>query len=262
MILSRLPVHAVLAAAVLLFVSTPNRSHAAPGVNLAWNHCLGEGTGVQNVDFACNTNTGSRTIVASMILPDDLPKVVGILVHVQITSASPTLPAWWELRGASACRTGALNVNMIPDPANAVCADWSGGVAAGGLVGYCSTLNPTCPGNPPPANGALLTASTFVLQDEATDLTAGTEYFLFNIVFNNVKTVGAGSCDGCEIPACIVFNDAGVADLNGLRITLVDPTAPGTNSVAWQGGGGGQTGCPGVTPTRRSTWASVKSLYR
>jgi len=261
MILSRFPVHAALATAVLLFVSTPNRSHAAPGVNLAWNHCLGEGTGVQNLDFACDTNTGSRTIVASMILPSDLPQATGILVHVRFTSASATLPAWWELRGSSSCRTGALNVNMIADPANAVCADWSDGTAAGGQVGYCSTVNPTC-GVPPPANGAVLTASTFVSLDVPKALTAGTEYFLFNFVINNLKTVGPGSCAGCEIPVCIVFNDAYVDDVSGLKFILVDPTAPGTNSVAWQGGGGGATGCPGVTPTRRSTWASVKSLYR
>ncbi len=39
----------------------------AAGVNLSWNACTPEG-GVQNKTFACNSNTGSRTIYGSFVL--------------------------------------------------------------------------------------------------------------------------------------------------------------------------------------------------
>ena len=41
---------------------------------------------------------------------------------------------------------------------------------------------------------------------------------------------------------------------------LTNASTPGGNFVTWQGGGG--TNCPAATPTRNSTWGSVKSLYR
>jgi hypothetical protein len=46
----------------------------------------------------------------------------------------------------------------------------------------------------------------------------------------------------------------------GLVITVSGPIE--RDYVTYQAGGGLGGQCPGVTPTKSSTWGSVKSLYR
>src|SRR5690349_1796199 len=54
----------LLALPALLAVASA--AHAA-GVSLRWNDCYGDG-GVQNKNFACDTNAGSQTLVGSFTL--------------------------------------------------------------------------------------------------------------------------------------------------------------------------------------------------
>jgi hypothetical protein len=106
-----------------------------------------------------------------------------------------------------------------------------------------------------------------VPQENAQDLSGGTEYFDFNLNVNNAKTVGTGACAGCTVPVCIVLNSINVVAKGALEQRFIStPTGPGSNYVTWQGGGVPTTpkgtGCPAATATRKSTWGSVKSLYR
>jgi hypothetical protein len=112
----------------------------------------------------------------------------------------------------------------------------------------------------------------FAIAPPLPDLVAAQEYFAFIAVIDRAKTVGTGACDGCTTPACIVFNHIKVATppVEGQQFRDVSLSGPtnGTDSnyVTWQGGAGvtsnlGQ-GCPAATPTRATTWSSVKSLYR
>jgi hypothetical protein len=247
-----------------LFLALP--AFAAEGLNLAWNHCLGEGTGVQNVTFACNTNTGLHAMTGSFVLGHDLGAVIGAEVVLDLASASPTLPAWWSFLNAGTCRQTSMAASFIPNATDVVCQDWSAGLAVGGLASWC-TIAGECVDHPTTPNVARVKVISAVPQENANDLAAGVEYFDFNLAINNEKTVGAGSCAGCETPVCIVLNSIRVVPKGdvGSR-TLTTPTAPGTNFVTWQGGGvpvvGGVTGCPAVTAARRSTWGTVKSLYR
>jgi hypothetical protein len=101
----------------------------------------------------------------------------------------------------------------------------------------------------------------------ATPIVGGDELYDFTINITNQKTVGTGSCAGCTTPVCIVLNSINVVAQDNVEERLLStPTAPGSNFITWQGGGnpsaGGTIGCPAATPTRRSTWGSVKSLYR
>ena len=251
--------------ALLLALLPPAEAHAAPGINLMWNRCFGEGSGVQNVSFACNTNAGSRAMVGSFALTRPMPNVIGTEIIVQLASESPALPEWWRFRNAGYCRLNSLSANFVLNPLDVVCVDWAQSFAVGGLGAYC-TADFGCP-QFEAANVALIKAINAVPQADAMDLLGGVEYFDFNLLINNVKTVGTGNCAGCSTPVCSVLNSIRVVDRGDVSARqITTPSAPGSNFVTWQGGGvpvvGGVSGCPAATPVKRSTWGSVKSLYR
>ena len=243
----------------------PSRAHAAQGVALAWNHCFGEGTGVQNVSFACDTNVGSHSMTASFVLSSPYPHVTGTEIVMKLASASSVLPAWWEFRTAGTCRQFALSVNSVEDPTDAVCVDWTSGQGVGTAVAaYCVE---GCSPGPFQPNTAVIKIVESVTPESAQDLSGGVEYFNFNLIVNNIETVGTGNCAGCSVPVCIVLNSINVvAGPYPDSRFLSAPAFPGSNFVTWQGGGGiavgGVTGCPAATPVQRSTWGSVKTLYR
>jgi hypothetical protein len=252
--------------ALLLLVAAPTTSFAAQGLNLAWSNCLGEGTGFPNRNFACGSNNGVNVMVGSFELASDLPQVIGTEIILQLASASPSLPDWWRFKNAGTCRQSSMAMNTVLNPVDVVCVDWSQGFAIGGLGAYCTSTFP-CVGAPSAANVAIVKLIDAVPQENAQDLAGGTEYFDFNLLINNVKTVGTGACTGCQVPVCIVLNSINVVDRGNLHPRFISgPTFPGSDFVTWQGGGVPSTpqgtGCPAATATRKSTWGSVKSLYR
>ena len=230
---------------------------SAAGVNLAWLRCFGEGSGTQNRTFACASNTGSNLAVGSFIAPAGTQGVSGNEVVIDLQSQGTVLPAWWQLRGTGQCRgvgTPALSVNFVANGADAVCIDEFGGGGAGGIgaytVGYGGALN-----------RARLTMA--IATAAPAPLDADVEYFAFNMIITNTKSVGTGSCAGCSIPVCIVLNSIKLTQGVGVGdFTLSQPGDPSSNDIAWQGGAIGGPGCPAATPTKNATWGSVKSLYR
>lgn len=263
------PLHRIARATIvavgLFLLLAPTAARAAQGLNLAWDRCLGEGSGVQNANFACNTNSGSHVMVGSFVLANDFPDVIGTEVVLELASASAALPAWWQFHSGT-CRQSTLAIHLQPNPADVVCVDWSDLQAAGGFAAYC-TAQFQCISAPSANNVAILKLVGAVPPASAQDLTAGVEYFDFNVLIPHAKTVGIGSCAGCDVPVCLVLNSINVVALDNVEQRfLATPTGPGTNFVTWQGGGvpvtPRGTGCPAATPSRRSTWGSVKSLYR
>src|SRR5262249_36835045 len=200
----------------------------------------------------------------SFVLGANLPQTIGLEIVLDLASASPSLPAWWDLFNAGACRQSSLSADFIA--ADPLCPDWAHGQSLGGLASYC-TLAGQCSDHPTDPNLARIKVAVAVAPNFARDLTAGTEYFGFNMGIDFATTVGPGSCGGCTIPVCIVLNSINVVQKGGLHAqTLTTGTGPGSNFVAWQGGGmpsgHGLTGCPAATATRRPTWGALKSLYR
>ena len=253
---------------ILLAAASP--AVAAPGIGLAWNQCFGEAGAVQNAAFACDTNTGSHRLEASFELSSPMSIVIGVEMVFDLASASPTLPSWWQLFYAGSCRPTSLAADFLPDPGDVQCTDWSVGLSAGGLGGYCTAANATpvgcgLPGQP--LNTARIKGITAVASQFAQDLAGLHPYFAFGIRINHEKTVGDGACGGCTVPVCIVFNSINVVARNNVENRyLTAPQAPGANFVTWQGGGapvvGTAIGCPAATAVRRSSWGEMKSLYR
>jgi hypothetical protein len=218
------------------------------------------------VTFACNSNVGSNVMTGSFVLGSGFVQAIGLEVVLDLASASANLPPWWSLHNAGSCRPTSLGVDLVADPSDVVCQDWSAGQAAGGLATYCTVTGP-CLDHPTSSNVARIKIGSAVAPQANQDLLAGTEYFAFHVSVNHAQTVGTGSCAGCETPVCIVLNSINIVREGGTAARqLTTPTAPGSSFVAWQGGGapivGGVTGCPAATATRRSAWGAVKSLYR
>jgi hypothetical protein len=218
---------------------------SAGGLGLRWNACGGDG-GVQNRSFACNTNTGTELLVASFVLTSGIANVEAIESRIDLKFAVPPQPAWWDFKTLG-CRATALSFRGTP-PVAATCADWG----ESGAIGLVAPL---------PSMPSLQVQS--YLPVAPVDLVAGQEYFAFSLLVSHQKTVGATSCAGCSERGCLSLQYVEIEDSAGI-VTTVGPSGSLSQDwlATWQAPIGGQP-CPFIgTPTRRSTWSTVKSLYR
>jgi hypothetical protein len=214
--------------ALLALLATSAR---AGGVNLRWTRCYGDG-GVVNRTFACAANTGTNILVGSFVLDNPLPLVSSNEMVLDVTTAAGTLPAWWQFKNVGTCRQTSLTFNVSANPNDVVCSDWTQGMAAGGIGSYTvGTLGP---------NTAQIKVVVAVPISGYSDLAANQEYFSFNLTINNQKTVGAGACAGCTVPACIALTSLKVNfDSGNSSLTLNTPANPMNSSyVFWQDGTG------------------------
>ena len=238
---------AILLCGMLLAISATVAS--AAGLNLRWTNCAGD-AGTQNRTFACANNTGSNVMVGSFVLDADLPQVNGDELVVDLASAGPTLVDWWKFTAAGTCRQLSLSIAAQD---GAACPDMFSLAASMNIAAYQMGLHGP--------NSARILCVNAVQAAAIADLTGGQEYGIAKWTFNNAKSVGTGSCTGCQTAVCIVFNSANITTEGNLRNTkLTGEAAPGSAYIVWQGGGG--TNCPAATPSKNATWGSVKSLYR
>jgi len=236
-------------AGVLLALSASMAS-AQGGINLAWIDCQGP----VNKVFACNTNTGTNTMVGSFDPPHTLPEFLGLSGQVDITTDQPTLPEWWK-HGTGFCRgTTALATNFDGSTAP-TCTDVFFGQAAGGFsydVGFPTGTS----------NRARFRVTCAVPFDNRTQVDPGTEYFAFKGIIQNSKSTGTGACAGCTNPACIVLNEIQLFQPPEAADDPILTNLRERNFITWQTPPTGPPGCPLTTPTRNSSWGQVKSLYR
>lgn len=226
----------------------------AEGINLSWNDC--GFSGGENRNFACNSNFGENVMVASFDPPSGITKLVGSSATLELQTTSTPLPSWWQL-ASGGCREGALRLELAA-PASPNCVDYWSSAAAGSFsyVGGGA------------ANRARITVSFGIPEALAGPVDAGTEYYAFQLIFNNAKSVGAGSCPGCFDPTCIVLTSIWLYQPPGAGDQLCNPHT--RNWVTWQptivGCPGGHeprlSGDCGATPAIHRTWGLIKTLYR
>jgi hypothetical protein len=166
-------------------------------------------------------------------------------------------------------------------PATAVnCTDWAGGAAAGGLETYA--IGQAAP------NTARIRGGFAVAASNLADLEPRQEYFAFTVVINHARTVGTGSCGGCDVPTCLFLQEILLETppvvgqpSRDVRLTR-GANFSGSQFATWQNGYlvDIQRSCREVVPgfpicrssfdcvlatpthTNGSTWGQVKSLYR
>lgn len=234
---------------------------SAAGVNLSWDNCGAAGT--QDKNFLCNTNTGSATFVASVLAPAGIGLWTSFETEVQLQANTTTFPEWWRLRNQTGqtgqCRAGFLSTSQdfTGAPYNASgCADVYFNQGAGGITTYLVGFNG--------ANRARLAVTYSVPTANQVPLTPGEQYMSMraSILYN--KTVGLTTptqfCPDCQVGVCLVVTYVRCLQPAGAPGGNVSVTnSGGRNFITWNGG---LPSCPGATPTRSTTWGSVKALYR
>lgn len=230
--------------AVLMLAA--NAAFAAAGINLSWTSCGALGTSTKT--FACAANTGSDVMVASYVAPSGTTGITGMEAVIDIQSSTPTMPDWWLFKNAGTCRQTALSSL----PAGASCdGDYWAGQASGGISAYITPyLSAT--------NRARLLIIYAVPSNLAGPVDADVEYFAFTTTITHAKSVGTGSCAGCETPMCIVLNEIKLTQGVGIGDFRIG-TAAANNIITFQGES--PSNCLTV-PVKNRTWGAVKSLYR
>ena len=247
-----------LSRASLLLAAVATHTQANPGVALRWNHCYGEGTGQMIRSFACDTNAGFEELVGSFVLPTDLDHVTGneIVVDVQtgipyayatFIAPPPDLPEWWRFMNAGSCRQNSLVLAPSPDPESQACPDWASGQTFEFIGAY--RVGTHGPGT------ARVSVLKVVPRTAEQRLAGGTEYYSFTLRILHDRTVGDGSCAGCNVLMTLIFNSVNVTTDGNVNNTMLVGPLDGLVSyfATWR---------PITVPVRATSWAELRSRYR
>lgn len=231
-----------LCCAAMLFVSlgTAKRADCQPpsGINLSWSAC--GASGVQSLSSACDSNDGEPlVIVGSVRKPPGGESVFRFISTIDIDAGDSELPAWWEVAGVGACRTGAVSVSYDAG-AQLPCED----MLFPARLESAQRIGPSL---------LRLTIVTEYL-DLGVPVPSHPEYGLFTIRVPRAATIGPGACTGCGRSVCIVFRQAVLQQPGDPPLVLTSPLE--RSYVNWQG-----TTCA-ATPTKNVTWGRLRSLYR
>ena len=227
------------------------------GVNLSWDDCGSHG--LEDKSFACDTNEGAPfTMVASFTAPDFVTAAIEITVQINLIFGSSSVPSWWELRTQAdqlhGCRDGELVWDQDSSTTSACGQPWA--VAPQGGIGSY-TLGAVFS---QPYTAELLGVVAVASKDSAA-LIPGAEYYAMKFSITRSKTVGAGSCAGCDVTMCAALVRIKIYQTDGHPAgnpDIYDPPPGGRNTITWQGGGGAN--CSWV-PVKRQTWGQIKALY-
>lgn len=232
----------------LLLIVAPAR---AAGLSLGWQDSRAEqGPGLPEQTFSCIAPAGSGIpLFPAFVLAAPIDSVIAMEFVVDVIVAGSELPPWWRI-GLEPCRPLGWSIDVVP--AASALDPWDGGGVGGSLA--------WTPGQPfgHPAHGRLIGA-TAVLPGSQRALSAGVPYSVGRIL---LMPDAVGTCPGCSLPACLVFNSLLIRRMPGAspeEVLLVTPESAGENQALWQGGQGSD--CRAV-PVRRRTWTDIKMLYR
>lgn len=235
-------------------------SLALADLHLRWNDCFGETGATSNQTFACNTDAGFESLVASFTTPDTIRGVVGFEVSIDLLGENNTVPDWWNLTpGAAGCRSSAVVLDLLPHPGWTSCQRVLPGSAAFGW-----TFGPRYIGSPGTMRLRLVMAvpapdSFSVRPDQG-------EMFLATITLAHSRTAGADSCAGCGQPLCMAFTQLGVVTHGAAPYDHVYQGClyPSPDCyVTWQNMViGPWPACPSLVPVRNRTWGEIKARFR
>lgn len=236
----------------LLAVTAHLASASAGGINLGWDDCGGL-PATANRTFACDTNSGSHTLVGSFVAPSGVTAASANEFIMDMQTSGATLSPWWGLR-TGMCREGSLTASFDFTSGPFTCYDyWQGG-----SFGAVSMFDPPV-GNRARIKGIVAIPAGSPL---ITSIPEGLEVYSFKALINSAKSTGLGACAGCQDGACIVLTSIRInqpVGTPGGQILVTSPAA--RRHVTWQSGTSAGP-CPEVTPTRNTTWGSIKALYR
>jgi len=235
----------------------------AGGVNINWGSgCWSDGTRLEDLAFACNTNSGYASMTCSFMTSYAQPDFVGLEIDLEGMSATCTIPSWWQM-GSGECRRSAISASADSLTGPQIgCVDMWQNQAIGGLAYYYDGANT----NPweLPARRARMVAVFAVPAESPIPLEPDVEYYAASIRITYAKTVGEGSCSGCQYPFLWGLYSIKVAELTQYEM-LTEVLPDGNQCLRWQHAAascyyGFSSDC--IVPTRNPTWGQIKTLYR
>jgi len=225
---------------------------AGAGLSLGWQDCrTAPGTGSDNQNSGCTVSINDLPLLPALRLVTAVDSVIACELVIDVIVAATALPAWWQMQPGGCHGSppgwGASLATAVscPDP-------WQGqatALAAAWLTSF--------PGSTP--DRGRLTAAVVAPPGTLARFEADVPLALCRLA---LRSDNSQTCSGCSIPGCLVFNSLLIRRLPGSsweEATVTSEQVAGATKVRWQGGLGAD--CQAV-PTRRSTWAEVKSLYR
>lgn len=229
-----------------LLALTVGVASAQSGLNLSWVDCGAAGQASRT--FACTSNSGTNSLIGSIITGTPIPNMVGHEGVFDLQTNQAALSPWWTY-GTGQCR---LSTHLQASFNGATSCENPWINAGFGSYNYTAAFN----GVPNRAR-----FRTVWGMNPGAPVDGSTEYYCVSVALSNARSAGLGACAGCLDGACIVFNSSKMLQPAGQGdFTISGPIE--RDYVTWQAGGGLGGECPGVTPTKSSTWGSVKSLYR
>jgi hypothetical protein len=232
--------------AALFVIAVPAARAQAPGLNLGWYACYGDG-GASLRAFACTTTSGQETIVASWVPAADVAGFSGAELFVNLFTAGSTLPPFWSV--ACSGSNGPFAADLTYPSTAAMCMDAWSGLGVGGIAACTvGAFGPT---------SVQLDLAAGLPAGSEQSLAAGTEYQLFNIRVSHLRAAGVNACLGCVVPACFDVQELRYTRTSGpeVRLTQRGEQTP----IYWQNAYVGP--CLPI-PARNRTWGAIKSLYR
>ena len=227
---------------------------AADALHLTWDDCEPGGTHDQAFDCGANNVTLGLYLAFSSAVATGAD-VVALEAVVDVQHSLATLPDWWRMSASGECRSGQLLASVDFSAAN-VCVDPWAGAGSAEVQGYSY-------GEPHPVpNQVRIKVVAGVPSSQAWTLAANQLYYGMKVLISTDHSTGSLACAGCQAPACLVLNSILVRRLPGAPggdLTIVTPGAGNANRATWRGGAGAD--CAAV-PARRTTWGTIKSLYR
>ena len=199
--------------------------------------------GHQDANFDCANPPPEATLVVSFSVPAS--EILGITAKIDMCTLPRDLPEWWRFDVPGGCREGVLEVSTdFSSGPNSYPVAWTRSV---------STSLEVLPGYAWSASMNRFIVSVSTANGQPFSLQPGQEYYAFRLRF----LTPAGSCPGCELPACFM--------LNGLTVeTTSGPIEAGGNFYEMYGRWKYEVsgGCPFVVPAAYSSWGQVKASYR
>lgn len=204
---------------------------------------------------ACDVNTGSQSLIASLRPPAGPNVFIGVEVHVDYQVSTGVLPCWWNFEVGQLRQNQLLTLPVSPVDGGGnpvVACDHHYFLDHGGIGGGNMIVTD-------PFRGRLRGVTAIPLGAEA-PMPAEAQQYGMGFRIGNGSTVPAATCPGCAQSVCFVLDMIKLASADQTEVILNSAHLGSEIFVAWQSVSPGGPCAP--TPVAPSTWGAIKSVYR
>jgi hypothetical protein len=241
----------------LLFLgAVTTTAFAAPVANLSWDGC----TGPVNKAIAPGTQASAYVSVLGVTTTSQAYQV-----QVRIGNGTPVLADAWRFDPAGCQGSSFITIDhLAPAAVSKTCPSFQGILASVQVKAYLYDE----PGQPGRARAVCYNAypnnacSGCPAQGNPAATNPAQRYFLARFLFDESFGVNGPSdpgltCGGLEIGTCLAMVSQSWLDIDGNEFAL-----PLAQDYLTSNDASNATRCPGATPTKATTWGSLKNQYR